>query len=880
MSKLVDKERLALLAKALDERMKAAVAAEKERAELAEARIEGKADANAQAIAAINNENTGILKTAKDYADGQVAVEKQRAEGIEAGLKGRIETLENKFTGEGSVASQIAEAVGVEKARAEGQEAAIRSEFAAVDTTIRSEMATMKSDLQKEIDADVKVVSDELDNQKNEEYVGGLANQIKVENERAVAKEGELAQAIAGEQSRAEGKEGELLAAINKEVQDRQQADQGLASRLTAVEEILDPKEEGQVGFEDVVAKLEELEAEDADIRADFAAVDAAIRGEFAAADAALQSAMEEVLGELQGEVNGSLLELGDAIDEVQTAVEDEKERAEGEEAKIRKEFADADTALHTTITGEMSALKTEIQNAQKVKDDAQDESLEDHKGRIEALEARFGEGSGTVESQIAVVQKEVDDLEVVVQGIDSVVDEHVVKLTGLKKETVQGAIDEAKNEAMNQAMEYDVAMNERVASLEGKLNTGGAIESRIAKNESDIAGHKADIAVFKGDAQTKGSIAEAKAVADYAKEQIDAFMDANAVKEGTINTLKEIQLYIEEHGEEAAGMVDDIAKNAKAISDEATRAAGEEAKIRQELADEAQEIRDEVVETLGKWEVIEDGGAVSQERSGLRGEIEDKFDQLAGELGPMLEAIIGGYQKADEALEGRVNAKIAADVKVVADALAHEKDVTAEGTLGKLIADEMIRAMKVEGDITSQMIDNNKDRIAEEVRIEGKVDAEVDRATKAEAALGVRIDEAIEECEEMDRIRQASIDGLERFEEETKALLGNKTGTDVFGNPKEATGLCKDVEDNKAAIEQEVKDRQTAITTALEAYSTTEEMKAVIGNVVNSLALTMENDQVVLKLGGVDGIALTSVHLDMATDADIDAIIAGLDEE
>ena len=878
MSKLVDKERLALLAKALDDRMKAAVAAEKDRAEVVEARIEGKADANAQAIAAINNENTGVLKQAKDYADGQVAVEKQRAEGIEAGLKGRIETLENKFTGEGSVASQIAEAVGVEKARAEGQEAAIRSEFAAVDTTIRSEMATMKSDLQKEIDADVKVVSDELANQKNAEFVGGLANQIKVENERAVAKEGELAQAIAGEKSRAEGKEGELLAAINKEVQDRQQADQGLASRLSVVEGILDPKEEGQVGFEDVVAKLEELEAEDADIRTDFAAVDAAIRKEFADADAALQASMEEVLGEFNTEVSGSLVELGNAIGEVQTAVEDEKERAEGEEAKIRGEFAAADTALHTQISAEIDADVKAAVDAQKLVDAAQDESLEDHKGRIEALEARFGEGTGTVESQIAKVQKEVDDLEGVVGGIDSVVKDHTTKLTGLKKETVQGAIDEAKNEAMAKAVELDLEMNERMASVEGKLNKGGAIESRIAKNETDIAGHAAKIAKFEGDAQTAGSIAEAKAVADYAKEQIDAFMDANAVKEGTINTLKEIQLYIEEHGEDAAGMVDDIAANAKAIADEASRAAGQEALIREELADEAAEIRGEVETKLGKWEVIEEGGAVSQERSGLRGEIEDRFDQLAGELAPMLEGIIQDYQDKDAALKSELQAEIAAEVKEVADALAKEKDPNEEGTLAKLIATEMIRAMEVEGDITSQMIDNNKDRIAEEVRIEGKVDAEVDRATKAEAALGVRIDEAIEECEEMDRLRQASIDGLERFEEETRLLLGEKSGLDVFGDPKEATGLCKDVEDNTKAIEQEVKDRQTAITTALESYSTTEEMKAVIGNVVNSLALTMENDKVVLKLGGVDGIALASVSLDVATEADIQGILDGLD--
>jgi hypothetical protein len=56
--------------------------------------------------------------------------------------------------------------------------------------------------------------------------------------------------------------------------------------------------------------------------------------------------------------------------------------------------------------------------------------------------------------------------------------------------------------------------------------------------------------------------------------------------------------------------------------------------------------------------------------------------------------------------------------------------------------------------------------------------------------------------------------------------------------------------------------------------------MKQIIGNVVDSLALTMENNKVVLKLGGVDGIDLASVSLDVATDKDIEDIIAGLDAE
>lgn len=73
MSKLVDKDRLARLASALDSRAKAAVEDEKQRALAAEALIKAKADANAEAIDAINHASTGILAKSKEYADGIVA---------------------------------------------------------------------------------------------------------------------------------------------------------------------------------------------------------------------------------------------------------------------------------------------------------------------------------------------------------------------------------------------------------------------------------------------------------------------------------------------------------------------------------------------------------------------------------------------------------------------------------------------------------------------------------------------------------------------------------------------------------------------------------------------------------------------------------------
>ena len=60
--------------------------------------------------------------------------------------------------------------------------------------------------------------------------------------------------------------------------------------------------------------------------------------------------------------------------------------------------------------------------------------------------------------------------------------------------------------------------------------------------------------------------------------------------------------------------------------------------------------------------------------------------------------------------------------------------------------------------------------------------------------------------------------------------------------------------------------------------YSTTAQMNAILVNVVNSLAATIEDDKLKLKLGGVDGITLHETQIDMCTSADITEILTGLD--
>ena len=70
--------------------------------------VEDKADANTASIEAINNADTGILKTAKDYADGKV---KDLSDGAVASNTAAIATLNGDESTAGSVKKQIKDAV-------------------------------------------------------------------------------------------------------------------------------------------------------------------------------------------------------------------------------------------------------------------------------------------------------------------------------------------------------------------------------------------------------------------------------------------------------------------------------------------------------------------------------------------------------------------------------------------------------------------------------------------------------------------------------------------------------------------------------------------------------------------------------------------------
>ena len=302
----------------------AAIKAEKERAEEQEAAIRGEfAAADAQ------------LKTdLQAEIDADVKVEKERAEGQEAAIRQELADAIDQEVEDRNAA------ILVEKQRAEGQEAAIRQE-----------LADEKAALQAEIDADVKVVADELAKQKDAAQEGTLANQIKDENERAVAKENEIAGNLA------------------QEVEDRQDADDALDERLQAVEASLGMGE-GNEGTEGIASRVENLEE----------AIGKAKEGEEPATG--LHLLIDNKIAEVNRDVQDAVSGLNDSIaaeeeratakeNELDKAIEDEETRAKGEEARIEglvtaeasraaaaeKANADAIDALELALGAHLTAV-------------------------------------------------------------------------------------------------------------------------------------------------------------------------------------------------------------------------------------------------------------------------------------------------------------------------------------------------------------------------------------------------------------------------------------------------------------------------------------------------------------------------------------------
>lgn len=112
------------------------------------------------------------------------------------------------------------------------------------------------------------------------------------------------------------------------------------------------------------------------------------------------------------------------------------------------------------------------------------------------------------------------------------------------------------------------------------KLNGTDTVEGSVAKTVKDA------VAAEQARAEGKEQ-ANATAIASV-KSRVDTFLADADLTTNAVDTLKELQDYITNHGTEAAGWTTKISANEAAIKAEETRAKGEETKLNTAITDEA----------------------------------------------------------------------------------------------------------------------------------------------------------------------------------------------------------------------------------------------------------------------------------------------------
>ena len=525
-------------------------------------------------------------------------------------------------------------------------------------------------------------------------------------------------------------------------------------------------------------------------------------------------------------------------------AIEAMKHAETGILAEAKKFAGEEDAKLKQELQGEIGNVSGRVETLEGIVSGEEGKTLgqiiEDVAANAKAIEDEVKEGGNrdqAIEAAIEPVQGEVDALEGRMDAVEAFKQGH-------SHEGLQGEIDAVEGRVG--AVEEFVEGHSH-EGLQGEID---AVEGRVGALETFKNGHDHSV-MEQGIATNKAAIEQEVKDRGEAVEGVQAAVDA---VEADVAQVK----------------LDMAAGDAKALED-AKKYADEKITALVDSAPDAMNTLNELATAIGAHQEVYDAYVAE-----VSGKLASKVDKIEGSRLVAETEIAAFNAKAEvkaveDALQAAKDYADAEDAKIEKDVTdIKAKDVEQDGRLADL---EAMMGLGGEEGQKSALEEIREDIVAlgeKDTALQGEIDA-LEQRLDVEGGLVDRLEAAeafVAAQPAVDKAQQDAIDAVE----------GRVDTLEAFVQAHSHETMEQGIAANKAAIEKEVEDRDAAIEEALKVYSTTEEMKTVIGNVVNSLALTMENDKVVLKLGGVDGIALTSVDLDMATDSDIDAIIAGLD--
>ena len=737
MSKLVDNERLARLAKALDDRAKAAVAAEQERALAAEALINALAEQNEAAIAEINGEEGLLAQANKAIAD-----EQERAESAEQGLSDRIDTLDAKFgeaaddffndlkgdesttiggmvadiaenkaklagiadedgaVKEGAVKAYVDAAVAGEKERAEEQEGKLANKIAALELKVNGGEGEGQDSIDDKIAA-AQVAAEA----KAAELDATLKTELEDEIELKVA-QSEYDTKIANFESRIAANETFVAAqpAVDKAQDDRIKAlEDDAPVKQAAIEAAQEAAENAQADVDAVVQRLDaengiaaritanegalavlngEEEGSVAKAVADAIAKEVEDRNDAIADESALRVAEEQ---RIEGLVTAEAERAAGKEGELDAAIKAEAERAGKVEEEIRGEFADADATLHTVISKEID---------------------DDVKAEAERAVAKEGELQ-------AAIEKEVEDREAAIEDVQGEIDalEVVVGKAKAGEEAATGlflAVEQGDAKALEDAKKYaDEQITALVDSAPDAMNTLNELAAAIGAHQDVYDDYVATVST------------------DLAKK-VDKVEGSRLVAETEIA---------------AFNAKAEVSQVEQALQDAKDFAQAEDAKLQKAIDDcEAKDVEQDG--RLADLEALMGIGGEDQQGSALdsiRGDIEaleQKDEELQGEI-DAAEGRILALENANKE-EGAVGSKLAELDEAVKAAQADATQALSDA------ADEKLRAEGEEAAIRGEMA-------TEANRVNQKIANDIAAAVGAYAAEGVEASGLRKEIAEKD---------------------------------------------------------------------------------------------------------------------------------
>lgn len=415
-------------------------------------------------------------------------------------------------------------------------------------------------------------------------------------------------------------------------------------------------------------------------------------------------------------------------------------------------------------------------------------------------------------------------------EGLSKVIADVAANKTAIEKlngaDTVEGSVAKAVADEAKLREQADDSLDDRIAAFETNgTNDVAALANRVKANEDKLDGLE--------NATVKAEIKAAQAAAEkHADDAITALVDSAPDAMNTLNELAKAindnkgvyDAWVIEHNQAMAQQKADLQAEIDAdVKVEKERAEEQEAAIRQEMAD-----------AIGAYGVEPDeNGEGGVEASGLRKEIAEADAAIRQEMAEAVanihnhnnKAVLDGIDAAkvaawdgaqaaaeakaadlDAALKTELQAEIDADVKIVADELAKQKDAAQAGTLAKQIADVNAR-LDQNGDIETRIaqaeadIDGLQGLVGQPAQA-AEGEEEGTPATGLHLALDnakAELDQAILDekgrAESAEGDLQDAIDALEEIVGK-EAYRDEELGTEV-----PATGLVKAIADNTAAI-------------------------------------------------------------------------------